>query len=273
MRVVADHDDLDQKQALELYLYESRIDLLRMFPSMFTLTCFMMFLVPTWIVARLGRDPDVQYWIGSWCLLSLVLPFLFMGAYFVHARLRVPHKPTILVCLLTPCLVLLALGDSTHTVVTSRADQLRSTDCDTFVGKRQLERSWQAANLLYVMCLNQTISSNPQKNFTVDQLRGLYRVQDCEEYPAALGTHFKDWNYLQYLENEHGCAGWCTWGMPLWTHRDPIDSCSIAASQVFSGKVRRASKQVVIYSVLALVFSSCILIMAGPAATAHGFKW
>merc|ERR1719284_150855 len=96
------------------------------------------------------------------------------------------------------------------TSASDKADQLFSVDCDTFTGKRELQRSWDAAKELFEKCLQDTVRRTASdSNLTLEAATRLYRIQDCEEYPNQHYLHKTDWEYLWYLEEEHSCAGWC----------------------------------------------------------------
>merc|ERR1712150_233755 len=137
-------------------------------------------------------------------------------------------------------------------------------DCDAF-GKRPLQQSWKAAHDLYISCLQVSVDrSTGYSNLTMQQANGLWRVQECEDYAAEHENHQRDWDYLWYLEEVHACSGWCSRDQQLWTFNSAKDSCSIAASQVFSGKVNRVSRQIIRYTAFVLVGASIFLIICGP---------
>jgi len=243
------------------------INLARIFPFLFSFCCFIIFSVPIWLMVHLGQDVTVEYWMkGSWCGAVLLLPLPFLAAYFVHVKLRRPHKPTVLVCLLLPSGVLLVLGDLLVSVSSNRADQLRSMDCDTFNLKRDLERSREAAQHLYSQCIKNShnLTGEAGQNF---------RLPDCSEFDNAYQKHKRDWGYLWHLEEEEQCGGWCYPDKPLFTKRDVRDSCSAAAAEVFGIKVKRMAQQVVATSLLVLVATSLGNLAAGPGLRSIGVDW
>mmetsp|Transcript_120539 Transcript_120539/g.239958 ORF Transcript_120539/g.239958 Transcript_120539/m.239958 type:complete len:360 (+) Transcript_120539:92-1171(+) len=243
------------------------INLARIFPFLFSFCCFMIFSVPIWLMVHLGQDTTVQYWMrGSWCGAVLLLLLPFLAAYFVHTKLRRPHKPTVLVCLLLPSGVLLVLGDLLVSVASNRQDQLRSVDCDTINLKRDLERSREAAQTLYDQCIKNThnITAQAAKNF---------RLPDCSEFQTEYDDHRHDWGYLWKLEEEHQCGGWCYPDKPLFTKKDVRDSCSAVSAEVFGGKVKRMAQQVVAISLIVLVATSLGNLAAGPGLRSIGVDW
>lgn len=243
------------------------INLARIFPFLFSFCCFMIFSVPIWLMVHLGQDITVEYWMkGSWCGAVLLLPLPFLAAYFVHVKLRRPHKPTVLVCLLLPSGVLLVLGDLLVSVSSNRADQLRSMDCDTINLKRDLERSREAATKLYSQCIDRS------HNLTAEAVKS-FRLPDCTEFDDAFANHKHDWGYLWHLEEEQQCGGWCYPDKPLFTKRDVRDSCSAVAAEVFAVKVKRMAQQVVAISLLVLVATSLGNLAAGPGLRSIGVDW
>mmetsp|Transcript_45917 Transcript_45917/g.147544 ORF Transcript_45917/g.147544 Transcript_45917/m.147544 type:complete len:312 (+) Transcript_45917:173-1108(+) len=252
-----------------------QLDVMRAFPTLFSLTCLVMFSMPIGIAYHLGLDEDVRYWgDGPMCGTALWLPLIFILAFYVHDRLQRPHKATIVISLLVPSVTLLLIGNELTAISAQGADQLFSADCDTSTDKRRLENSWQAAQSLfsgltwYMDCLQQTTTSH---NLTLSRATELFRIQDCTEYAAAFPSH-KDWQYLRFVEEEHKCAGWCSFGRKLWTDGEGTDSCSTAVAQVLRSKVRRPAQQVVALSALALIGSAVGLVAVAP--TLHlVFDW
>merc|ERR1712216_42490 len=159
--------------------------------------------------------------------------------------------------------------------------QMFSTDCDTLVEKRALQRSWEAADATFSRCLEETIqdarAANSSLTLTADEAASKFRLQDCDEYSSARRDHEKNWDYLWYLEEEHACAGWCSLGRRLWTsgpsEDKPKDSCSVVVSQVFSGKVSRTSYQTTLITWVVLISSVIFIIAVGPYLRARGIDW
>merc|ERR1719277_2851500 len=214
---------------------------------------------------HLSHDPNVIYWVGHWCEFALLLPALFLFAFIVHSKMGRPHKATVLLTLLLPSIALLIIGDILNSSAADKADQLRSTDCDTFGQKRQLQRSWDSAHQLYIGCLEETLAL---RNITMEKAMELFRIQDCEEYAEAYPKYKKDWDYLWFLEEKHRCAGWCSFGDRLWTYKPTVDSCTTVVSQMFVLKVRRMAKQVIVMAVFILVSTSIANILLSPGLRA-----
>lgn len=243
------------------------------FPRMFTCVCCLVFFTPIFLMVRIGRDTNVRYWLGPWCDIAAFLPCLFILGHIVHSSRGRPHKPTVLLCLLVPAITLLVLGEFVLTAVADRANQLFSTDCDTFPEKRALESQHVAAEGVFATCLADTVSSGRGGDLTLEHAAELYRIQDCEEYESELQTRQRDWTYLRHMEEEHRCAGWCSVGQPVWTFGEVRDSCSVAASTIFDGKIRHMASQVTVYTIVVLFITSIALLFVGDPLRQAGIDW
>jgi len=247
-----------------------RLNMTKVFPFFFSFSCLMIFLAPMWLIVHSSQDTNVVYWVGEWCKAVLVIPLFFVGAFFVQSQLKRPHKPTVLITTLLPAGILLVVGDALASIASDRADQLRSTDCDTFGQKRDLQHAWAAAQKLYTKCLDDTVRSN---NITMKQAKTLFRLEDCSEYKSGLAMYSSEWGYLKYLEDEHQCSGWCHVAQPVFTKKDVHDSCSVVVGAVFRAKIKRMALQVVSYDLFILMVVSVGNIMVGPTLRSMGMDW
>lgn len=248
-------------------------EFMEMFPRLFTCACLLIFMTPIFLMVRIGRDVSVRYWFGSWCDIAAFLPCLFIVGHIVHSNKKQPHKPTVLVCLLVPAVTLLILGEFVLTSVSDKANQLFSTDCDTFPEKRALEAEHIAAQNVFATCLADTVSSIRARNLTFEHAAELYRIQDCEEYEMELQAHQRAWTYLRHMEEQHQCAGWCNFGQPVWTYGEVRDSCSVAVSAIFDGKVKHMASQTVCYSILVIFIVSIAFLVVGNPLRQAGISW
>merc|ERR1719298_326670 len=71
-----------------------------------------------------------------WGLTAYTVPILFAAGHIVHLERGFPRKPVVLLCTLLPAILFLIIGDIHLSVSYDLADQLFSTDCDTFASKR-----------------------------------------------------------------------------------------------------------------------------------------
>jgi len=261
---------------------DGHIDMLKMFPSAFTMVGAMLFSVPTWIVLTIGRNPAVSYFQSNYYYVVLVIPVVTIIVHVIHVRKGVPVKFAIVTGLVVPNLVLLWFGNMMYLNAVDKTDKLFSGDCNSFNTKRELQRSWEAAYALYSSCINQT---SQQTGHSREKLMDTFRIQDCEEYNSALTgltdagsrayeqSHLEDWTYLRSLEEEHFCAGWCYHAQQLWSSKEHKDACSVVVSNIYSSYVRPHASQVCMLMLAALGATAMLLIMLGPVLRRHGLDW
>jgi len=247
------------------------IDVVAMFPNAFTLLTLLLFGMPTYLIMENALFAAVRYWSSGWVWMTLAIPVVIVLAHVVHSSGGVPNKWAVIGALVFPSMMLLLFANGQMTSAMDRADKLFSVDCDTFEGKRMLQRSWDAAETLFEDCLSTTVAANP--DLTVPQLKDHFRIQDCEEYGRAHHEHSRDWDYLQYLEVSHGCTGWCSPGQQLWSRVPHKDDCSTVVSVVYAFKIEEHAKQVCIIMFSTLVITAIGLIIVGPMIRARGFSW
>lgn len=256
--------------ALEKNAYGTVLHVNEMFPTAFTLVSALAFLTPMYMIVWLSMQPEVAYWSTVYTRVLWVIPVIILFVHGVHVRSGVPSKPAVVMALIVPCVLLLVCANNEYKMALGRAEKLFSTDCDTFPEKAALQRSWEAAYTLYERCLDETATSS---GYAIEKLRTNFRVQDCEEYQKGLDEYGKDWTYLQYLEENHFCAGWCYPGVQLWTNRNVKDDCSTFVSSVFRNFVMPHSSQIVLLMIVTLFLSALALIVLGPVLRAHGIDW
>mmetsp|Transcript_47732 Transcript_47732/g.147460 ORF Transcript_47732/g.147460 Transcript_47732/m.147460 type:complete len:282 (+) Transcript_47732:136-981(+) len=261
---------------------DADINMLKMFPAAFTMICALLFSVPMWIVLTIGHTTAIAYFQTNWYYVVVIIPAITCCVHYVHVRRGVPNKAAVIVGLTLPNLVLLWHANLQYMNSVDKADKLFSSDCNTFDQKRELQRSWEAAYSLYVGCINQTSANTGHSR---ELLMQTFRIQDCEEYNAALtgftasGTrayeesHQRDWTYLRSLEEEHFCSGWCYHAQQLWSSKAHKDSCSVVVSHIYGSYVRPHAKQVCMLMLAALGASATLLIMVGPVLRRHGLEW
>jgi len=247
------------------------IDVLAMFPNAFTLLTLLLFAMPCYLLMENALFGAVRYWSSSWVWLVPIIPVIIICSHVVHVSSGLPNKWAVVSSLILPSAVLLLLANGQMTHAMDRADKLFSVDCDTFEGKRMLQRSWDAAEQLYESCLQATVDAN--EDLTIPQLKEHFRIQDCEEYTVAHHERSRDWDYLQYLEVNHGCTGWCSPGQQLWSRVPHKDDCSTTVSAVFAFKIEEHAKQVCLIMFAALMLTAIGLVICGPLLRARGFHW
>lgn len=257
------------------------IDLLKMFPPAFTMVCCLVFLVPTWLIMMVARDPALSYFSSSWSLIVLVIPIVILSVHYVHMQRGIPNKYAVIAGLIVPSVLLLVTANRQYMTAVDKMDKLFSVDCDTFPEKRTLQHAWEDAYNIYTQCLKSTAASS---NYSIAVLQSHFRVQDCQEYQETLagftnGAHAggpnyaKEWAYLSHLEDNQYCAGWCYHGQALWSSRPNKDACSVVVSHVYGSHVRPHTLQVAVVMLAMLGVTAVVLIMMGPAMRKNGIDW
>lgn len=254
---------------LDLHDGYSRRFPLSTFPFAFAVWSLLIFLVPIWMTVHISFDRDTEYWVGTMCQYVVFLPLVFIVALLSHIRAGRLHRTTVALSIIIPCIVILICGDVVLTRTHEIADTLTTPDCSATESKQQLEQSWGLAYRFFMRCIVQTVQRDFGNNATIDAAAAsstsLFRISDCEEYSKLLEENRRDWLYLQRLEQEEQCGGWCTFSRPLWTFDGVVDSCSIAVGESMKQKVSRTAKQAIILAAVALGSASACLAMIQTA--------
>lgn len=260
----------------------SRISMLKLFPVLFTLCCSVLFLVPMCFVLSIGTAREISYFWTPWHYVVVVIPLLILYAHLMHVRSGVPSKAAVATALVVPSLLLLVCANGQYLQATTMVDRLLSSECNSLQSKQRLENAWQAAHDLYMDCLQETSDAF---GYDVAVLQKNFRVQDCEEYPAAAGLipstrsktavspYAKEWAYLRSLEEGSFCSGWCEPGMQLWSGTPSKDACSVAVASVFDLYALPHAGEVVSVMVITLIVAAMFLILVGPVLRKNGVEW
>lgn len=255
-----------------------RLNILRIFPAMFTTVCAFLFVVPVWVVLGIESTTAVSYFSSSWRLVVLVIPAIIVAVHLVHLKTGAPSRAAVFLGLVAPSVILLIVANSQYVMAADKTDKLFSGDCDAFPEKRALQRSWDAAYKLYAKCLEDTSRA---QGIPVAELQARFRVEDCEEYETGLHstdrmsgeTRERDWKYLKEMEETHLCAGWCYQGVQLWAQSHHRDSCSVAVSSLFEHYVRPHASQVGAMMLAVLATSAILIVVLGPVLRHLGLEW
>jgi len=242
---------------------------LEMFPVLFTIFCFVIYIIPIWLTYQIGRDDQVQRWITKYCWVVVLLPLLYLFTHVYHVMKGVPNKILVVTCLLGSSVFLLVLGDIVLLKSYYRGNEFAAQDCLSFPAKHATEMQFQNAKLYYANCVNEI--SN-QTGVSIPAAVSLYRITDCMNYNYQV-KHNPDWPYLQRLEETFRCGGWCSPGQPLWTFQFTKDSCSRAVADTLRYKVKWSMLQVVVYSLVTLGLACTILLVLPSLLQQQGFEW
>lgn len=249
--------------------FGNRLDVARMFPPAFTLSLCLLYLVPTFLLIYVNRNPVVSYFNSSWVYLLLLIPVIIACVHVRHQRKQAPCKHSVICALFVPSLLLFFFANNTVQQASSMNNKLLSTDCDTFKTKELLQLSWENAYTAFMTCVNQT---NYAGGVPQDLLMQNFRLEDCSEYSSiAAKQGGPDWKYLQYLEENQGCAGWCYPAQQLWSVTPFKDSCSTTVATAFKYLVGPHAKEIQLIMLLVLLFSAVAMIFIGPHMRALGY--
>lgn len=240
------------------------------FQAMFTLFCFVLFVVPAWLVFHVGSDPEVLHWITRAAKSVIALPILIVVTHVVHHFTGRPNRILILLCTVGSAALLLIVGDMILMGSYTLINQLVADDCSTFPGKAEVELEWQNAKTFYASCVSD-LAANSSGNLTFQDAVVQYRIQSCPDYEQQLEAN-PQWPYLEQLEDRYACAGWCARGLPLWSFKEATGPCAPAVAQILNEKVAWAMLQVVVLSIAALGVLGIGLISAAPALRKYGVE-
>lgn len=229
-------------------------------------------MVPIHLIVHATRNPVVAYFHGETYYVLITIPVLILVLYgYRRASLEqvvgdhVTNGHNVYVthfALILPSVLLLVYGTSMLTSATSKADRFYSNDCNAMSEKAELQRSWEEARSLYRRCLRETAEA---RNLTETYLAEKFRIQDCLDYEPTLRDHPRTWPYLQHLEENHACTGFCKPGEQLWSNGPHKDACAMSVASVFRHIVQTCCTQVVAFSLITLCLDMSVVVFLGPA--------
>lgn len=224
-----------------------------MFSAAFTFLTFTIFSYPLVASVYLGEQINIQYWVGRYGSLALLVPAIFLIVYCIQVTLHTPRQVMLLASSITPCILFMTIGNIYAGAAFDLSDQLLSNDCTNFHSKRELDRHWWTAHSFYMNCLRNMKEKGVPGADNVEALMQVYRIQHCDGYEEAHEQFQTEWDYLSFVEDTHLCTGWCRPGPRLWTFKDTKDACSTAVGYIFYEEVQRTSYQILTFGVIAMV--------------------
>lgn len=251
-----------------------------MYPGFFTIMLLLVFGSPIITAIRLASDPSVQYWISGWFgWTTLLIPVILVICNFYQST-HGPRFWSFFLMTVVPSTWLLLMGYSHVQPIIGVGEQLLSFDCNTFPRKSHIELAHNVAAELFENCTSRV---GAEMNITVDHVKTLINLGDCSEYqqyhtrggPAEVyGSWRKEWKYLQALENEQLCSGWCYSSPALWrTNMMFPDTCSDTAGTNFSVSVMFKAQRLLAFGILFMVLSLVLLNYAIWVADKVGLDW
>jgi hypothetical protein len=228
------------------------------FADAFTFSLLAVYSYPIAALTYLGCSSHVAYWLGRWCLFVWVIPALLVWGYLAIVQKHFRRKVVVLTCVIVPCTILFLLGNVYLHNASTMASQLLANDCHTFPRKRDLEQAWEAADMIWSKCVNNTVAATGIN--TTEAMR-ITKVHTCEGYDEWYSVYGERWEYLKSLELGRHCSGWCSASAALWTFGDVKDSCSTSVGLFMHLAIRRTALQVFIFSGAILVFAVGVVIV------------
>jgi hypothetical protein len=222
------------------------------FADAFTFSLLAVYSFPIAALTYVAFQKHVAYWLGRWCLFVWVIPALLAWGYMAIVRQYYRRKVVVLTCILVPCTLLFILGNIYLHNSSTTASQLLADDCNTFDRKRDLETAWKAAHAIWTKCVDSTVAAT---GINRTEAVRITKVHHCDGYDNLYSTYRQQWEYLQFLELNRQCAGWCEAHDPLWSFNDVKDSCSTSVGLMMHLALRRTSLQI-------FTFSGAILVVA-----------
>lgn len=151
---------------------------------------------------------------------------------------------------IVPCVVFFCVGGSIRFRAQVVIDRISGSDCDVYTDIRELEKSHDEAEKYYKECH----PAGGKSGFDV-------LFQSCAKYPKwrKEGKNAKHWDYLQYLETNFACTGFCkTAEESLWSHKEyhansAFDACTNVVRSVLESKVARGGLLMMVYPAFVLV--------------------
>lgn len=228
------------------------------FEVKFTYIVSIVLFYPLALSLLLNTKSSVRFWVGDWMLYVaagvvawVLLCHLALARGFLHRHLAP------LVVLVLPALFLAGVCQMQAWQISGQGAALMSRDCRTFLEKADLDRAWWAARDIQTSCLRGVVEVT---GADAEETRLSLDVRSCAGYTEARENFEREWLYLEGVEEEYQCGGWCTPQTPLWRpSRGVYDSCSASVGRSMSGHVGLLGSQVSAYSVALMVCSTLAL--------------
>lgn len=199
----------------------------------------------------LAGDETVEYWIGTYMFWwTLPIPIWFLLHWFIQTRLTRPKRALILASFIVPCVVFFLVGGSVRFRAQHIMDEL-TMDCDVDKDMRKISESHARAEEKYHECH----PAGGKSGFDV-------LFQSCANYKEwrKEDDNAKYWDYLQYLETNFACTGFCKPAEEsLWSHKEyhdraEYDACYMVVYSIMSSKVARSGLMMMVYPIFVLFF-------------------
>jgi len=228
------------------HLITSSWNMGQLFAVGFFICSFLVNLFPLMSVWDVAFDTHVTFWFGNypfWWTLPIPLMFLVVFAY--HMKRHHPKRKAVMMSIIIPCVVFFLLGASLKVKSDHLMDHIIYDDCGTHSQQfRDLDMAATEAEKKFAQC-------NPS-GF------GAVTLENCPDFAEWRKPHAREWDYLQFLENDCGCTNFChSSRMSVWTPpaARAHDACSNCVLSVMRTKVQHVGNQLMLYAILILVIA------------------
>lgn len=233
------------------------------FQDKLTLAMLLAFGAPTVLSVLISYDISAAYWIGRFGGTIAIFNVIWViGWNTLVAKEMFLRRTPVVLMMLVPGLLFLASSQYHQQQAKRLAYIFQLSDC-TFVEKANLEVAWQEASKIYMECVEIHMNITGSPRFDVERIT---QVQRCPGYAKGMQDWGPQWQYLQSLETQEQCSGWCSRNGPLWSKFDSKldgalkhDTCSIAAGDILGTKIRTMSFQMLVYSMAVVLMLGVVL--------------
>lgn len=240
---------------------------------------FTIFAYPLLACWSMSYDENVQYWIGTYMFWWTVpIPIWFFIFYFIQINMTRPKAAMVVWTFILPCVIFFLVGGSLRFRAQLVMDRISGEDCSVHKDNRALVKAHERAVEKYKECH----PAGGKSGFDV-------LFQSCAKYETwrKEDGNKKTWDYLQYLETNFACTGFCQPAEEsLWSHKEYYeksnwDACFNVVYSVMLSKVARGGLMLMIYPVFVIVgfliwhysVRPTFQRMAMQGAPGHGFDF
>lgn len=210
---------------------------------------FVLMLLPGFMLVCIDNKPSVRYWVGNtgYYVVGGISAWVIL-VYMALVKKTIRRGTAVIAALILPSLLVASVCQFQVWQLTAVSSALSSSDCESFINKASLERSWQAAYQFGNACIEDLVEVTGANAKETAKITDINR---CKGYAKVSQDFGKDWWYLSYVESKYKCAGWCTPNRTLWEFDPSIrDSCSVAVAHLLGNSVKTFGVQVISYSAI-----------------------
>mmetsp|Transcript_8930 Transcript_8930/g.19982 ORF Transcript_8930/g.19982 Transcript_8930/m.19982 type:complete len:260 (-) Transcript_8930:41-820(-) len=218
----------------------------------------LLFLYPAVMLVLFAANSTTRYWHGSWPGFAIlgILIWIVVNLVLVVMRFITPNLGVVTM-IIFPALTMIIICQVHWMQLQETAPILAAEDCASFLAKAHLDVAWRAASDVMDACV-QDLSA--LTGAPLEEKRAVTSFQSCPGYWQQLDTWGHEWQYLEMLERDSNCGGWCSPQRPLWGKSSTVqDQCSDVVALEMKGSLSVLTMQLLVYSVA--VFSSVLLIL------------